>query len=53
MKKKKDKMKKLRDFNMVGLINRSGSGVHDKRKSRSQEKLNLHNKIKRGDLDNI
>jgi len=54
MKKQKDKMKALRDFNMVELINRSGGkGVHANKRTRGQEKLNFKDKINRGNLDDI
>ena len=39
--KKKHKIKKPRDWSIVHLINRGGSGQHNNKTNRSKEKLNL------------
>ena len=49
---KKSKMKKPRDWAMVHLINRGGSGVHDKRIKRSTFKQKLKKQIKK-DINEI
>lgn len=53
MGKKKQKIKKPRDWTMVHLINRGGSGTHDKTEKRSKKKQDLKNKIKQGRLEDI
>jgi len=53
MGKKKKKIKKPRDWTVVHLINRGGSGIHDKTEKRSKKKQDLNIKIKQGKLEDI
>jgi len=50
---KKKKIKKPRDWTVVHLINRGGSGAHEKKPNRSKDKQKLKDKIKQGNVEDI